>query len=786
MARTVFVDEDIILKPRTNGQPNSFLKREATMPRETKSLLNLKFISIIIALIFSGFISFTPFQEIPSVFALGSEDPGIAAAALEEDDSDSDLVVAEDEAVPSAGRMGLSSSSKVAPDPQSASRFAAFNARNQNRWNASFDKKNGRVKLLSGGPSKRYEIGPEAVAMGFLKDAYMILGLKEDLSDIRTEKVDQTPLRNHVRFRQTHRGTPIMGGQVLVHSNPEGQVTMVQNETLQDIQPANEDRISEAVAIKVAQDDLHATQGQGIVLSTARAEKWVAPHKGNYFYVWKVTVPTRNPWGLWVYHVNAETGEVIYKGNEIQSLRTGKGRGYKSNLNWHNGIISNLSLKYMYSPEEGNTGYLIGAHADVYDNQENDPWSPDFSFLYDPFSEKDWFDAVQAYYQMNTTWEWWNKTVLRKYGPLYPDEVYDYFYDLSTPVYVNLPECNAYYSSDIVGEGYPGFAFGNENSCFPIYGFNNQDLVIDNDVVRHEYAHAMMDWCGFGGQFGGPMHYYGRSMGEGNSDWFSYLYSKDPEVADVGWFWSTDGYLRNLDNTRMYPYDVDHPSLGLPEEHYTGEIWGGYLYDLSRVLKTKALPYIYQSFFYFLPSGGHMDGYPDFFDAILAQHEAEWDLTGKETNTAKAWGSWTGRGINGLRRPAYSSTNYFRSGSSGSDDGDYLYWMFPPEKTLITKANLLMTGDGHEYIIQNNAETPLNLSVSVTSTAGGLVNPYISLSSYDTGTGSSDLLSSVVPISLNKAVLTYPALPPGFYVVEVTGQATSPARGYYNFKVTFK
>lgn len=749
--------------------------KEATMLRETRSLLNSRFISITIALIFWGIASFAPFQEIRAASALEAGGPGIAAPVLDEDDTD--LGAATDEVIPGAVRMGLSSASKDAPDPQSAGRFAAFNARHENRWNAHFDKKNGRVKLLTGGPSRRYENGPETVSRSFLKDAYVILGLKEDLSDIRTEKVDQTPVRNHVRLRQTHLGIPIMGAQILVHSNPEGQVTMVQNDTLQNVQPVNEDRISEAAATKVVQDDLHATLGQGIVFSAAKAEKWIAPHKGNYFYVWKVSVPTRNPWGFWVYHVNAETGEVIYRGNEIQSLRTGKGRGYKSNADWHTGTVGSLSLKYMYSEDDGNSGYLIGAHADVYDNQGFDPWSPDFSFLYDPYDplEKDYFDAVQAYYQMNISWEWWNKTILSKYGPLSPA----YFYDLSIPVIVNVNGmCNAFYSPDL-GEGNPGFAFGDEGACDP----SSEDLVVDNDIFRHEYTHAMMHWCGFDAQFGGPMHYYGRSMGEGNADWFGYIYSKDPWIADVGWSWSSDGYLRNLDNVRMYPFDVEYPypSGGLPEEHYTGEIWGGYLYDLYQILKSKALPYVYQSFSYFSTADGHMDGYPDFFDAIWAQYLAEWDLTGKTTNTIKAWGSMASRGINALlREPYHSHTNYFRTGAPGSDDGYYFYWMFPPKKTLSTQANLLLTGDSHEYVIQNSSATPLNLSVSVTSKTGGLVNPHIHLY-----TGAGVLIPSVESLSLNKASLTSAGLPPGLYVVVVTGEASFPARGYYNFKVTF-
>jgi hypothetical protein len=376
---------------------------------------------------------------------------------------------------------------------------------------------------------------------------------------------------------------------------------------------------------------------------------------------------------------------------------------------------------------------------------------------------------------MNTSWEWWNKTILGKYGPLYPA----YFYDLSIPIVVNVNGmCNAFYTSDLGDffDNNPGFAFGDEGAC----DAGSEDLVVDNDIFRHEYTHAMMHWSGFSGQFGGPMHYYGRSMGEGNADWFGYLYSRDPWVADVGWYWSSDGFLRNLDNIRIYPDNVDYPSLGLPEEHYTGEIWGGYLYDLYQVLKSKALPYVYQSFYYFSTADGHMDGYPDFFDAIWAQYLAEWDLTGKTTNTVKAWGSMASRGINALLRPPYSSTNYFRTGAPGSDEGYYFYWMFPPKKTLSTRANLLWTGDMHEYIIENSSAGPLNLSVSVTSTAGGLINPEILLY-----TAAGALITLVEPISLNKASLTRPSLPPGTYVVKVTGEASSPARGYYNFKVTF-
>jgi hypothetical protein len=329
--------------------------------------------------------------------------------------------------------------------------------------------------------------------------------------------------------------------------------------------------------------------------------------------------------------------------------------------------------------------------------------------------------------------------------------------------------CNAFY--------YPPnyLFFGDQNSC----AAGSEDLVIDNDVVRHEFTHAMMDWNGFDAQFGGPEDYYGRAMGEGNSDWFAFLnHTKDPGIAGVAWYWS-GFYLRYLDWTQMYPVDVGC-SGGMPEEHCTGEIWGGYLYDLYRVLKGNALKYVYNSFYYFSPSGGWMDGYPDFFDGIMAQISADYDLTENYKSSFKAWGSMASRGINGFVRSPYCHNPYFGTGANGCDNWIAFFWSLPDHaKAITTKGNLLVSGDPHEYVIYVDAGW--DLTATVTGKSGGLTNPYIYLY-----TGLGALVTSVGPSSPTKATLTSYNVPSGIYVVRVTGNATSPARGYYTFKVSVK
>jgi hypothetical protein len=757
-----------------------FHQRGGTKKMIKKKKQSLSLIFTLLPFLLIGILSFSPAYAGPETLGplpadhlrlLGTlRGPAEVVDETPNDDAEPGDVTTDEGGLPVM--MGqVNSTQKEAAPLRSASGFDVFNAGYGNQWKASFSEKTGKVKVLYGALSKSYENGPESVARGFLGDSFAIFGLKQDLSDLRTLRVDKTPERDHVRFEQTYNNVPIVGVFVLVHSNSQGQVTMVQNSYIQGFQVVNAQVVAAEAAKNIARNDLQASL-KGATLSDASAEEVIAPYKEGYYYVWKIAIPTRNPFGYWVYHVDAGTGEILYKGNEINSLKTGKGRAYTSFANWFFGKISNVPLKYMFTTGDGyghSGGWLWGLHADIWDYDDGvyiykTCNSPTYTFLYDPISQRDCFDATDAYYQMETVWEWWNKKVILKYGP-YPA----YFYNNppATTIVNEVGLCNAYYSPPNY------FVFGDENSCAP----GSEDLVIDNDVVRHEYTHAMMDWNGFGAQFGGPVDYYGRAMGEGNSDWFAYLnHTKDPGIGGVAWYWS-GYYLRYLDWTWMYPYDVGC-SGGLPEEHCTGEIWGGYLYDLYRVLKGNALKYVYESFFYFSPSGGFMSGYPDFYDAIYAQYLAESDLTGKITSTFKAWGSMVSRGILGALRPFYSHpSNYFYTGAPGSDSTAYWGWTMPHTKTINTKGNLLLTGDPHDYIVYVT-DPGWDLTATVTGTANGIINPTISLY-----TGGGAPLASVGPSSYNKAMLKLLNVPTGFIVVRVTGSVTGPARGYYNFQV---
>ena len=704
-------------------------------------------------------------DQSPARQAPGSADDGLQNSP--DDDASGNYAAA----ILGAGE--ISSASRDAVPLRKASGFDAFNSRNRNQWQAAFSAQTGTIKRLYGSSSQPYKGTPEAGAHAFLQSSHALFGLKSGLADLTIQQVTTTAKRRHVRFQQTLNGAAIEGAQVIVHSDEQGRVTMVQNDSLDTVEPANEDTLAPEAARDIARDDLRVQLGPDANLSASTVEKIIARCSAEQRYVWKISTPAQNPCGLWIYHVDADSGEILYRGNEIFYLDTGKGRAYLTNEQWHAGRIANVSLRYMYTPQEGyKQGYIRGAHTTIIDKNGNYAFQPDLEFYYQLPGEKAWFDQVHAYYQKTTIREWWGKNIIKKYGP----ENMPYFYDVSIPTFVNYEGiCNAFYTSDIDGNGTPGFAYGNENSC----AADSKDLVIDNDVVRHEYTHAIMDWAGFDEQFGGDVNGYGRSMGEGNADWYAFLFSGDPEIGDVAWDWSRPAYLRNLDNTNMYPDDVDDPANGMPEEHYTGEIWGGYLYDLSRVLKKKAIAYVYNSSAYFSPSDGHRNGYPDFFDGIRAQADAEYDLTGSSKQTLAAFGSMASRGLNRPLSPVYShATNYFGTGAAGSDSRWYLRLIAPVN--LKTQGNVLLSGDPHEYPFA--AEAGMVLTVKVSAKQGGLTRPSIQLYTI----GGALLQNISTDPGDSSAALNFTMPSSGDYVVRITGTNAGPARGGYRLQMSVK
>jgi Zn-dependent metalloprotease len=137
------------------------------------------------------------------------------------------------------------------------------------------------------------------------------------------------------------------------------------------------------------------------------------------------------------------------------------------------------------------------------------------------------------------------------------------------------------------------------------FGTGGVDDAEDNEVIWHEYGHAIQDdqVPGFGeAEEAG-------AIGEGFGDYWAVTMSQatSPNTAVTPWpcvmDWDSTSYtdetphcLRRTDGPKVYPGDLDG------EVHDDGEIWSHALWDVNRALgRTAANRVILEAQFYFAP-----------------------------------------------------------------------------------------------------------------------------------------------------------------------------------------
>jgi hypothetical protein len=631
---------------------------------------------------------------------------------------------------------------------------AESNAKLGPEWKAVRSETTGRVRVLYGSGGAPYKGSSKKAALSCVGDLKDVLGLSQD-DDFTVVKVGKSMGKVHLRLQQTFRGVKVEGGQILVHITPEGSVTMVQNGSFALNFPNNESLIPKEKAEDDTRALLRTKLGTHAFMGDKSSELVIIPFKGEYLYVWKISIPTDNPLGLWVTYINAESGEVLRQYNSIMSLKKGKGNVFLTNSDASQGNYTTTTLKNLLTELEMPGAWIYGCpigknifvgRSDGSDIYFGSAFSLEHKFLYDPTVDSDAFDEVQTYYHFDKTHKWWSKKVIQdeKNGWVIP-----YFNDgYVPPAVVNRTgDCNAYYTSMLPHWNTPGFAFYDEGECLG-YGFNNRDFTHDAGIIYHEFTHGVSHWTGT--PFNGMLDEYPRAMGEGNADYFACSKRNNPLIGEV--IDPSGSMLRDISGAatsqRLYPDDVDYPILGTPEEHYTGEIWGQVLWDLRAKLKKKADRYIQKTnAFYLVNGGGHFSTDVDFYDWVSAFLAMLSDSTpyGAGTTGAKAsktfskcYSVFADRGIF-TRTPYSHNTDYFYSSAPGSDNEAWYYYNFNQSGKWKHKGNLHTsnsnpsTGNPSEYFFRVNI-SPNRVAVKLKSVGTDLREPAIVLRNALSGT----------------------------------------------------
>ncbi len=173
--------------------------------------------------------------------------------------------------------------------------------------------------------------------------------------------------------------------------------------------------------------------------------------------------------------------------------------------------------------------------------------------------------------------------------------------DYVVPCNVNLSgTCNAYWDGSSIN--------------FYAEGGGCENIGQLKDVIMHEYTHGITSAI-----FSGSGYMPHLSVNECWSDYWPCTDSDSPYLGRG--FFGADTYLRNLDNTLVYPDDWEG------EGHHDGQILGGALWDMREEIGKEISDTLFQYARYGLPY--------DFFDnyyEILAVDDDDADLSNGTPN----------------------------------------------------------------------------------------------------------------------------------------------------------
>ncbi|MCU0661878.1 MAG: hypothetical protein MUC50_06075 [Myxococcota bacterium] len=176
-------------------------------------------------------------------------------------------------------------------------------------------------------------------------------------------------------------------------------------------------------------------------------------------------------------------------------------------------------------------------------------------------------------------------------------------------IYPNANYANGFFAP---GMDYPGYKRPDLIVLGSIYG---KDLAYDNDVVSHEFAHAVSSKAfsvGMGDLDSLGINLSSNAVEEGSADYFSSTFQGDPNVGEYV------GVDRVLENANSCPNDL------IGEGHHDGQIVSGAIWNIRSVIgATKA-----DNLYYLALSSHQIRTFDDLVSAI----KAETYYLGKETD----------------------------------------------------------------------------------------------------------------------------------------------------------
>lgn len=383
-------------------------------------------------------------------------------------------------------------------------------------------------------------------------------------------------------FQQTWRGLEVWQARVRVAFSADGRLLLLGSDCHDDIALDPAPALPAASAVAIAKAGLPFDPATDTV--EGEPELMVLPYPVSataveHHLVWRMRVRTDKPLGVWVTHVDAHDGTILWRTNDIRFAHGGDSEAEVQRGTWCEGtvtvpvpylrvVVSGLGTAYTdaagdWSLAGGSGSYsvsadLYGPYVDI-TNYGGDqaqftgtvadgvPLTIRFDDGNAQRDERDTFDAVNLIHSF-----------FQSFAP-----EYGYVFSLM-PARVSRTD---YYCPG--NAWYDGVSI---NLCAASGTYANTGEI--QGVVHHEYGHGVQeDLIGYQGDQG---------LGEGNADILANLITQDPVIARGYWISNCVSGLRTSDNNLVYPDDV----IGEPI-HDAGRVIAGFNWDAMELLQAQ-------------------------------------------------------------------------------------------------------------------------------------------------------------------------------------------------------
>lgn len=380
-------------------------------------------------------------------------------------------------------------------------------------------------------------------------------------------------------FKQEFRGLRVWGGRAVVVFSEDGKLILIGGRVYRDIAVDISPTLSKYQAADLVKAELPFDSGTDYIEEDVDLLVLPYPQSANqvrHHLVYRFRIHTSDPLGIWVTHVDAHSGRVLWRHNDIHFDYLGttatdvrsdtycNGSAEQpvpylhvivgglmptttdSSGNWlipgngdSRGVVASLFGPYVDLNNAGGAEALFRGSA-----LDGVPLPIVFSDQNSQKDERDVFSAVNNLHNL--------------FQVIDPEFQY-----AQQRILANV-SLDGYYC--------PGNAWwdGAINFCSAGDGFANTGEI--QSIIYHEYGHGVQDailgWQGSEG------------LGEGNADILANLMTQDPIFGRGYYLGECTSGIRSSENTLLYPFDVQGQ-----EPHQAGQVIAGFNWDAMVLLQ---------------------------------------------------------------------------------------------------------------------------------------------------------------------------------------------------------